>query len=478
VYAAILEEEATVIPPDPREESRLSPLAPRPARASSAAPRRLVLDLEPLRRSRDLRLLVLGQGIAYGGSAVSIVALPLQAYRITHSTLVVGLLSLTEFVPLLLASFLGGALADAVDRRRLVLMTQAAACVLTALLVANAALAHPRLWIVFAVAAITTGFGVLQRPTLEAILQRLAEPEELPAIASLTSVQFSIAMVAGPLLGGVVIAGGGLASAYALNAGAGVAALAAFAAMRVVPPAPEKADLSLAAVADGLRYARSRRDLLGTYLVDINALFFGIPEALVPAVAARYGGATVVGVLFAAAPAGALVVSATSGWTGRVQRRGRAVALAATAWGVGIVVFGFAASLPLAVAGLAFAGAADMVSGLFRQTIWNESIPDAIRGRLAGIEMLSYGTGPSLGNVEAGAAASLVGLRASIVAGGVVCILGTAAIALALPALWHYDAATGRRLRDRPPSPGEDAAATPPPAGMPARQPGSSDSTP
>jgi len=288
----------------------------------------------------------------------------------------------------------------------------------------------------------------------------------------LTSLMFAVAMVLGPLLAGVVIAACGLAVAYALAAAAGMAGLLAFGAMHVVPPPPERSDLSLAAVSEGLRYARSRRDLLGTYLVDVNALFFGIPQALIPAVATRYGGAAVVGILFAAAPAGALVVSATSGWTGHVRRRGRAVALAAVGWGAGIIVFGLAASLQLAVAALAFAGGADMISGLFRQTIWNESIPDAIRGRLAGIEMLSYGTGPSLGNVEAGTAASLIGLRASIVAGGVVCIAGTAAIVLALPALWRYTAADGRRLRGA-----GSGAPTPQPEGTPARPPGSSGST-
>ncbi len=411
------------------------------------------IDFGLLVRSRELRLLVIGQGISYGGSTFIAVALPLQAYRISHSSFIVGLLSIAEFVPLLLTAFVGGALADAVDRRRLVLLAEVGTCVVAGVLVLNNAVGEPRLWVLFVAAAgAATAYG-LQRPSLDAIVPRLVEPEELPAASSLTSLQSSLSMAAGPLIAGVLIAVVGLTAAYLVDLGAFAAALLAYGAMRAVPPPPQAGDLSLSAIAEGVGYARRRRDLLGTYLVDINAMFFGIPEALVPQVAARYGGAEVVGVLFAAAPCGALLVSATSGWIGRVHRHGRAITLAAAAWGVGVVGFGLAATLWLAVGALVFAGGADMVSGLFRMTMWNESIPDRVRGRLAGIEMLSYGSGPTLGNVEAGAAASLVGLRASIIGGGAVCVLGTAVIALALPALWRYDAVAGRRLRVEAPAP-------------------------
>lgn len=431
--------------PDPREEARLAPLAPLPHAVAPAG--RMRLDFGLLRRSRELRLLALGQGVFYAGSTFTEVALPLQAYRISHSTLVVGLLSLAEFVPLLITAFVGGALADAVDRRALVLLAVVGTCLAAGVLVTNSALGHARLWVLFAAAAgSATAYG-LQRPSLDAIVPRIVEPAELAAASSLTSLQSSVSMAVGPLLAGFVIAGAGMTAAYVGALAAFALALLAYAAMRAVPPPPQAGELSLAAIAEGVLYARGRRDLLGTYLIDVNAMFFGIPEALVPAVATRYGGAVVVGLLYSAAPCGALLVSATSGWIGRVRRHGRAIVLAAAAWGGGIVVFGFAASLWLAVAGLAFAGGADMISGLFRMTLWNESIPDRVRGRLAGLEMLSWSSGPTLGNVEAGAAATLVGLRASIVGGGVACVLGTATIALALPALWRYDAPAGRRLR-------------------------------
>ena len=443
------------MPADPQEPARLAPLLSPPPPAGRAR-----LDLGPLRRSRELRLLVSGQALSFGAGTLTLVALPLQTYRLSHSSFIVGLLSLAELGPLLLTAFVGGALADAFDRRRLVLLTGLAAALIVAALIANASLRHPQLWVLFAVAALaSTAYG-LQRPSLDAIVPRIVPAEELPAASTLVSVPTALAMVAGPVLAGLLIAAAGLAATYSVVVALYAVAFVAFAAMRPVPP--QAGELSLAAIGDGVRYARSRRDLLGTYLVDFSAMFFGIPEALMPQVSARYGGAQVLGLLFAAAPAGALLISVTSAWLGRVHRHGRAIALAAGAWGAGIVVFGLADSLALALAALAFAGGADAVSGLCRMTMWNESIPDRVRGRLAGIEMLSWGSGPSLGNVEAGAAASLVGLRASIVAGGALCIAAAAAIALALPALWRYDQADGRRLR-------EDGGATPPPACTPAR---------
>jgi MFS family permease len=212
--------------------------------------------------------------------------------------------------------------------------------------------------------------------------------------------------------------------------------------MRTPPPAPEAPAPSWRSVVEGVRYARSRQELLGTYLVDMNAMFFGMPLALFPALAQGYDGASVLGLMYAAPAVGAGVVALTSGWTRHVHRHGRAVALAAAGWGVAIVAFGLAHVLWLALACLAVAGAMDSVSGLFRSTIWNGTIPAHLRGRLAGIEMLSWSSGPTLGGAEAGAVAALAGVRASVVSGSVLCVLGTAALALALPRFLAYDART------------------------------------
>jgi MFS family permease len=210
-------------------------------------------------------------------------------------------------------------------------------------------------------------------------------------------------------------------------------------------------------VVEGLRYARSRPELIGTYLIDMAAMFFGMPMALFPALAVRYGGSTALGALYAAPSVGAFLATLTSGWTGRVHRHGRAISIAAALWGLAIVGFGLAPWLWLALLGLAAAGAADMVSGIFRMTMWNRTIPDHLRGRLASIELLSYTSGPLLGNAEAGAAASLVGLRASVVSGGALCVVAVAGTAAALPAFWAYDA----RRDPSPQTPGEDGALLP-----------------
>jgi len=228
--------------------------------------------------------------------------------------------------------------------------------------------------------------------------------------------------------------------------------------MRAVPPPPDAARPSLRGVIEGLRYARSRQELLGTYVVDIVVMVFGMPQALFPAIATRYGGAGVLGLLYAAPSVGSLLANATSGWTGRVRRQGRAILVAAAIWGAAIAAFGVAGELWLALVLLGLAGAADMVSGIFRLVIWNQTIPDHLRGRLAGIELLSYSSGPLLGNVEAGAVAAAFGVRASVVSGGLLSLAGVVVVALAMPLFRTYDA---RRPADAPLQGGGGSAAGP-----------------
>jgi MFS family permease len=406
------------------------------------------IDVAPLRRSREFRLLFLGQGVSFFGSMVTYVALPYQAYQLSHSSLLVGLLSLTELIPLLITAFVGGALADSVDRRRMLLITESAMCCVIGVLVVNSTSAHPALWVLFVVAFAAAGIDGLQRPSLDAMVPRLVAADELPAASALSSLKGNIGMVAGPPVAGVLIVAVGLPATYGVDVATFIVSLLALSLMHAVPPPPGSEGLSLKAIGDGLRYARSRQDLLGSYLIDMNAMFFGIPTALFPQVATHLGGPAVLGVLYAAPSAGSLLVTATSGWARHLRHNGRAVAVAAAVWGLGIIGFGFAKSLPLAVAGLVVAGGADMVSGLFRTTMWNQSIPDDLRGRLAGIEMLSYSSGPTLGNVEAGIVESLAGLRVSIVSGGVLCVLGTVVLSAAMPRFWNYDSVEGGRLRE------------------------------
>ena len=309
-----------------------------------------------------------------------------------------------------------------------------------AALLGNALLDEPHAWVLFVCATVLAGFYALLRPPLDSLVPRVVPREQLKAAMALEWVRGNVGMIAGPAIGGVLIAAFGVPLTYGIDLATFLISLGFLALMRATPPPADADAPSLSAIKEGLRYAGSRPELLGTYLVDINAMLFGMPQALFPAIATRYGGAGVLGLLLAAPAVGSLVVALFSGWTRHVHRHGRAVALAATGWGVAIVAFGFTNVLWLALACLAVAGAMDAISGLFRSVIWNETIPDRLRGRLAGVEMISYTSGPTLGNFEAGALASLTSVRTSVVSGGVLCVAGTVVLVALLPAFWRYDA--------------------------------------
>jgi MFS family permease len=398
------------------------------------------VDVTPLRRHRDFRLLFVGRFVSFFGSMVTTVAFPYQVYELTHSVLLVGALGVLEFGAILAFAFVGGALADARDRRTLVLLSEAALMVCSLLLAGNAALPHPQVWLLFAVATLWGVLDALQRPSLDAMLPRLVDKEELAAAATLGGVRGTLGMILGPALGGVLVAAFGLPVTYLFDVGTFVAGLACLWLMRAVPPPVDAERPSVRRVVEGLRYAKSRQELIGTYAVDMVAMFFGMPMALFPAIAQNLGGPRVLGLLYAAPAVGSFLFSATSGWTNRVHRHGIGVIIAATVWGLAIIGFGLAPGLALTLFFLALAGAADMMSGVFRMVIWNQTIPDSLRGRLAAIEMISYTSGPALGNFEAGLVASLFNVRVSVVSGGVLCVAACVVAAVLLPAFRAYDA--------------------------------------
>ena len=399
-----------------------------------------VVDITPLRRHRDFRLLFIGRLVSFFGSMITVVAVPYQVYLLTHSLVLVGLLGVLEFVAILLFAMLGGALADAADRRSMVLLSEAALMGCSLILAGNAALPNPQVWVLFVIAVVWGGLDAVQRPSLSAMLPRLVDRDELPAAAALDSLRSTLGQILGPAVGGVLIAVIGLPLTYMVDVATFVVGLACLWLMRAVPPPVDAERPSLRRVIEGLRYARSRPELIGTYAVDIIAMFFGMPMALFPAIAQDLGGPGVLGLLYAAPAVGSFLFSATSGWTKRIHRHGMAVIVAAVIWGLAIIGFGLAPGLIAGLAFLALAGAADMMSGLFRNVIWNQTIPDSLRGRLASIEMLSYTSGPALGNFEAGLVASLSSVRISVVSGGVLCVIGCVLCALALPPFRTYDA--------------------------------------
>ena len=398
----------------------------------------LLPNVAPLKRSGDFRLLYFGQLISVFGSSVTYVVLPIQMYHLTQSTVMVGLISVAEFIPLLLVAFFSGALADRFNRRRILIGCDSLMIVGLGMLMVNALLPHPHVQPLFAAAALLAALNAVHRPASQAMTPQLVLPEEMTAVGALDSIRGNAAFIAGPGLAGWIAMTFGAAVAFGVDAVTYLCSIGALLAMRRKDfRGGEEGGLSLHALAEGWRYALKRKDLLGTYLVDMNAVFFGMPNALFPAFGNVFG-AQNVGWLYSAAPLGALVLSLTSGWASRIGRHGMAIAVAASLWGVAIVGFGLSTNLWMALMFLALAGAADMVSGIFRMTIWNQTIPARLRGRTAAIEMVSYTSGPYLGNAEAGFAARLLGLSRSVAAGGALCVIGSVLITWALPEFRRY----------------------------------------
>jgi MFS family permease len=401
--------------------------------------RAVALDVSLLRRRRDLRLLTIGYAVTLAGGEFTIVALNVQLYALTHSTVAVGLLGLAEFVPIVALALVGGALADAFDRRKLIRGAEAAAIFVSIAVVGNALLPHPSSVVLYAAAALFAAANAVLRPPLDALMPRTVERDELKAATAVNWAFAEMATIGAPAVAGVLIAASGVEWAYAIDVVSFLGSLTLFSLLRTPPPAPDAEPPSLRGVVDGVKYAGSRQELVGSYVIDINAMFFGMPFALFPALAAHYGGTAVVGLLFAAPGVGSLIAMLTSGWSRHVHHHGRAIVLGASGWGLALIGFGLAHALWLALLCLAVAGAGDAISGIFRGTLWNETIPDRLRGRLAGVEMISWSSGPTLGNVEAGAAAALIGLRSSVVLGGVLCVAGSVGLAALLPRFWNYD---------------------------------------
>lgn len=406
----------------------------------------MLLDIGPLRRNLAFRRLFASQFISGLGTMVSYVAVPWQLYELTRSNAQVGLLSLVQLVPVIVCGLLGGAVADRVDRKRLLIASEALMALCLAGLLGNSLQATPSVPVIYALVAVLQAATGFHRPALEALTQKLARPEEFAAVAALSSVRGTVGMVAGPALAGLLLARWGAVGAYLFDFASFLVAL--FFLARIPRAAvgtlalPDERPHLLADLKEGLQFARAKPELMGTYIVDIVAMAFAFPVALFPAMAAADGRTAAVGWLLSAMSVGALAIGLFSGWTGRVTRHGRAVVLAAAAWALGIVALGFAPGLELALACLVLAGAADMVSGVFRGTIWNETIPNSMRGRLAGIEMISYLTGPLIGNARAGFMADAWGVPVAIWLGGAICLLCVVATGFALPRFWAYRSTT------------------------------------
>jgi MFS family permease len=405
--------------------------------------RRLFVDITPLRASRDYRLLFGGQLISFMGRQVTVVAIPVQVYDLTHSSFAVGMTGLVALGPLVALSLVGGAIADAMDRRRLLLIANLLLAATSAGLALNAQRGHhAALWPIYLLTALAAGFSGLELPTRSAATPALVGLELLPAAAALGQILVQVGQVVGPALAGPLIDGVGMASAYWFDTATFGAAVAATLLIRPLPPEGGGTRASVSSVKEGLTYLRGRRVLQSTFVVDINAMVFGMPRALFPALAENVfrGGAGTVGLLYAAPGAGAFVAALASGWVGGVRRQGRAVLFAVAAWGVAIALFGLTSSLVVALTLLAVAGAADVVSAVFRNTILQVTVPDNLRGRLSAVHIAVVTGGPRLGDAEAGAVAAISTPRVSVVSGGLACVLGVLAVHRWAPQFDAYDA--------------------------------------
>jgi MFS family permease len=400
------------------------------------------MDLSPWRGSRDFRLLWSAGAVTLFGSFLTMVALPLQLKALTGSALAVGAVGAVELVPLVLCGLWGGALADAWDRRSIVLWTEAVQGVCTLGLVVDTLLPHPAVWPLYVVAALSSAAGALQRPSIDALTPQLVRHDQQTAAAALNSLRWNVGAILGPVLAGLIATTAGIGVAFEVDLATFAVSVLLLARLRPVPPAPDAERASVGAVVTGLRYARSRPDLLGSYAVDLAAMFFAMPVAVFPFLAEKLHASWALGLMYASFAVGSLLVSVTSSWASRVSRHGRWIVGAASCWGVAIACAGLARNVWAVLACLVAAGAADMVSGLFRAALWNGTIPDELRGRLAGVELLSYSVGPQLASVRAGWTAAAAGVRTSVLAGGVACVVAVGALALALPTLWRFDART------------------------------------
>jgi predicted MFS family arabinose efflux permease len=403
-----------------------------------AAARALVIDLEPLRRDPDFRRLFIGQSINGIGTQITRVALPYQVYVLTQSTLALAALTVAQLIPILLFSLGGGAIADAFDRRKVLIATQIGLAVTSLALAALSVQDAPPVALLFVVAFVGSGLAAVDWPTRTSATPRLVPPERLRAAIALGQLSFNGSSVLGPIVAGILIGTVGVAGAYVADVVTYGISLLMLARMRPIPPLAGAGRAGLEAIREGLRFVRNRRLILSTFAIDLNAMIFGMPTALFPVLALDVFkvGPVGLGFLNAAPAVGAFAAIILSGGIGRIRRIGRGIVLAVAAWGVAIVGFGLSSFFfPLALVFLALAGAADVISAVFRSSVVQMEAPDELRGRVAAIHILVVTSGPRFGDIEAALVASAIGAQLSVISGGLLCLVGVVAVMRACPEL-------------------------------------------
>lgn len=398
-----------------------------------------LLDLSLLKRNRDFALLYMGQLVSLLGTMMTAVALPYQVYYQSKSTLMVGLLSLVQLIPLLITALMGGVLADRYNRKVLLLVSESLLACGCCFLALNSYYFHSDVLVIFIVASLMSAITGLHRPAFDSIAQQIVRPEDYKNMGALSGFKFSFCMIFGPSMAGFIIARYGLTVTYLIDFTTFFISIINLILMHNIPkPIKQEHPSMFSSLMQGINFAFSKQELIGSYCVDFLAMVFAMPNALMPAIAQQYSGAKTLGLLYAAPAVGALLLSFVSGWTAKIVHDGRAIAIAAFCWGISIIGFGLSSSLMFALFFLALSGAFDTVSGIFRSALWNDTIPKEYRGRLAGIEMISYLSGPKLGDARAGFVAFGLGTTTALVSGGILCLVGVGFCCWVLPKFWNY----------------------------------------
>jgi MFS family permease len=411
---------------------------------------KFAIDLSPLKRYPDFRNLWLSGLISFFGSMITMVALPYQIKELTGSYLAVGAIGAVELIPLIIFGLYGGVLADRYDRKKLIWFSEASAMVLVGGLLLNSLTDSPSLIFIYVITALFSAVDGIQRPSAGAILPRLVSHDDLPAANALMSLRWQLGVIVGPAVGGLVIASFSTSFGFAIDALTYLVSLIFLWKVKNVPAMEKSEKPAISALIEGVRYAFSRKDLLGTYLIDLAAMFFAMPNALFPFWADHLDAKWSLGLFYAAGTVGSVIITLTSGWSSNYRWHGKAVIWAAIGWGAAIAISGVVHSVWAVLFFLAAAGASDMVSALFRSAIWNQTIPDELRGRLAGIELLSYSVGPLMGQMRAAMVATATSLSISVTSGGLMCVIFVALLAIFLPTFRKYDVQTNEfAIRER-----------------------------
>jgi MFS family permease len=404
--------------------------------------KQFAIDISPLKRYPDFRNLWAAGLISFFGTMITMVALPYQIKELTNSYVAVGAIGAVELIPLIVFGLYGGVLADRYDRKKLIWFSEASALILVGGLLLNSLDDSPNLLVIYIIAALFSAVDGIQRPSAGAILPRLVSHEDLPAANALMSLRWQLGVILGPAVGGLIIATYSTSFGFLIDAITYLISLYFLAKVKNIPATEKSEKPAISALFEGVRYAFGRKDLLGTYLIDLAAMFFAMPNALFPFWADQLDAKWALGLFYAAGTVGSVLVTLTSGWTRTYRWHGRAVTWAAIGWGVAIAISGMLHSVWAVLFFLAAAGASDMVSALFRSAIWNQTIPDELRGRLAGIELISYSVGPLMGQMRAAMVATATSLSISVTSGGVMCVFFVALLASLLPTFRKYDVET------------------------------------